>query len=156
SVFVPFVKLPKESSLSVLSGSHVESEEKYPTTQVDNPDKAVRKGTAKHQLGFLYAPKIMHPSVASAMEPISLEIGQALVFSLSTVHGSIVNQGPNTRWSSDMRVLHALAPVDLSARPDYYKLLCNSAVTEAAKQYFRANGQETRNDVELELCHAAS
>lgn len=156
SVFVPFVDLPSESSLSVLSGSHIHSEERYPTTQLENPDTAVRKGTPKHQLGFLYAPKVMDPSIEGQMEPIPLKVGQALVFSLSTVHGSRLNAGAISRWSSDMRVMDALAPVDLSARPDYYKPLSYSVVTECAKKYFYANGKETRDHVELELCHTAS
>ena len=156
SVFVPFVDLPKESSLSVLSGSHVHAEERYPTTQKENPDAAVRKGTPKHQLGFLYAPKMMDSSIEKEMEPIPLKIGQALIFSLATVHGSRLNAGPISRWSSDMRVMHALAPVDLSARPDYYKPLSYSVITECANNYFYANGKETRDNVELELCHTAS
>ncbi|MFC2049411.1 hypothetical protein ACFLR2_01905 [Chlamydiota bacterium] len=156
SVLVPFVDLPPECSLSVLSGSHVHPEDYYPTTQVENPDTAVRKGTAKHQLGFLYAPKVMHPSVEKEMEPIALKVGQALVFSLSTVHGSCLNTGAISRWSSDMRVMNALAPVDLSARPDYYKPLSYSVVTESAHKYLIANGKETRDDVELELCLTTS
>jgi len=156
SVLVPFVDLPAECSLSVLSGSHVHAEESYPTTQIVNPDTAVRKGSEKHQLGFLYAPKVMDPSIGSQMEAIPLKVGQALVFSLSTVHGSLLNTGQISRWSSDMRVMHALAPVDLSARPDYYKSLSYSVVTESAKKYYDANRKETREHVELELCHTAS
>jgi hypothetical protein len=156
SVLVPFVDLPAESSLSVLSGSHVHSEDTYPTTQMVNPDALVRKGSQKHQLGFLYAPKVMDLSIDQQMQAIPLKVGQALVFSLSTVHGSLVNKGNITRWSSDMRVMHALAPVDLSARPDYYKPLSYSVVTEAAKKYFYANEKESRAHVELELCHTAS
>jgi sporadic carbohydrate cluster 2OG-Fe(II) oxygenase len=155
SVLVPFVDLPAECSLSVLSGSHLHPESRYPTTQIENPDTAVRKGTAKHQLGFLYAPKLMDSSIEKEMEAIPLKVGQALIFSLSTVHGSCLNKGSISRWSSDMRVMHALAPVDLSARPDYYQPLSYSVVTQAAKKYFYNNGQETRNDVELELCHTA-
>jgi hypothetical protein len=153
SVFVPFVDLPAECSLSVLSGSHIHPEDQYPTSQVVNPDQAVRKGSEKHQLGFLYAPKVMDSSVDQKMEPVPLKVGQALVFSLSTVHGSQMNKGNVSRWSSDMRVMHALAPVDLSARPDYYKPISFSVVTETAKKYLYANGKETREHVELELCH---
>ncbi|MCH9626126.1 MAG: hypothetical protein S4CHLAM123_13180 [Chlamydiales bacterium] len=118
SVFIPFVDLPKESSLSVLPGSHVQPDTHYPTTQVENSDTQVRKGTAKHQLGFLYAPKMMDSSIEEQM--------------------------------------HALAPVDLSARADYYQPLSHSVVTQSANQYLKANGQETRKHVELELCHTAS
>jgi sporadic carbohydrate cluster 2OG-Fe(II) oxygenase len=156
SVFVPFVNLPPEASLSVLSGSHVHAEDFYPTQQIQNPDEAVRKGSEKHQLGFLYAPKIMDPAIHHKMEAIPLSVGQALVFSLATVHGSIVNTGNVTRWSSDMRIMHALAPVDLSARPDYYKPLSYSVVSECARQYIYANSQEARDEIELELCHTAT
>jgi hypothetical protein len=155
SVFVPFVDLPALSSLSVLSGSHIHSEDSYSTTQVENEDKAVRKGTPKHQLGFLYAPKMMDPSIETQMEAIPLKVGQGLIFSLSTVHGSTMNRGSISRWSSDMRIMHALAPVDLSSRPNYYKPLYYSVVTESAKKYFYANRKERRDDVELELCHTA-
>lgn len=154
SVLVPFVDLPAECSLSVLSGSHIHSEELYPTTKIENADTAVRKGTPKHQLGFLYAPKEMDSDVEKKMEAIPLKVGQALVFSLSTVHGSVLNRGTLTRWSSDMRVMNALAPVDLSARPTYYKPLSYSVVTESARRYFYA--QENRDNVELGLCHTAS
>ena len=156
SVLVPFVDLPVESSLSILPGSHIHSEKKYPTHQRINPDKAVRKGTAKHQLGFLYAPKVMGSEVDEQMVAVPLKVGQALVFSLSTVHGSKLNASAISRWSSDIRVMNALSPVDLRERPDYYKPMSYSVVTESAKQYMYANGKETRDDVELELCHTAS
>lgn len=157
SVMVPFVDLPAESSLSVLPGSHIHSESRYPTEQIINPDAAVRKGTAKHQLGFLYAPKMMSSEVHDQMVPISLKLGQALVFSLSTVHGSRVNKGKISRWSSDIRVMNALAPVDLKERPDYYKPLSYSVVTQEAIKYEEANGKgkKARDNVELELCHTS-
>jgi hypothetical protein len=156
SVFVPFVDLPPECSLSVLSGSHIHPETFYPTTQIDNPDVTVKKGAPKHQLGFLYAPKMLESSIDERMKPISLKVGQALIFSLSTLHGSTVNRGHISRWSSDMRIMNGLAPVDLSARPDYYQLLSQSVITEGAKKYFYANRKENRNNVELELCHTTS
>ena len=43
SVFVPFVDLSPESSLSVLSGSHIHSEERYPTIQKENPDGSEKR-----------------------------------------------------------------------------------------------------------------
>lgn len=156
SVLVPFVDVPAAAALSVLSGSHVHSEKVYPTEQIQNPDKAVTKGSSKHQLGFLYAPKLMDDSIEAAMRPIPLSIGQALIFSLSTVHGSRLNTGLYPRWSSDIRVMHAFAPVDLGARPDYYQVLSESVITHSAKAYFYANQEERRDDVELELCYTAS
>lgn len=149
SVLIPFVNLEKESSLSVMSGSHIYPESNFPTVKVDNPDTQVTKGSAKHQLGFLYAPKLMDPSIEKNMKPIPLKLGQALIFSLSTVHGSVVNSGRFTRWSIDTRVLNALAPVDLSARPDYYETLHTSPITHCAKKYFEANRIESK-----EVTHA--
>ncbi len=155
SVFIPFVELPQESSLQVLSGSHIHPADYYPTTQVVNTDPAVTKGSAKHQLGFLYAPKLMDPSIEEQMRGISLKVGQALVFTLSTVHGSIVNRGAVTRWSTDIRIMNALAPVDLSARPDYYFPFSDSPVTAVAKCFLCSKGKnhEIRDSIELELCH---
>ncbi len=139
SVLVPYVDVEADSALQVMTGSHTLPESHFPTTQVENPDAAVRKGSSKHQLGFLYAPKVMEPSVAKDMTPVPLKVGQAIAFSLSTVHGSVVNKGQFTRWSSDIRVLNAFAPVDLSARPDYYEPLSSSAVTAQAQEYFLAS-----------------
>lgn len=139
SVLIPFVNLEKESSLSVMSRSHILPESLFPTDQIQNPDTDVTKGSSKHQLGFLYAPKLMDPAIESEMTKIPLKIGQALMFSLSTVHGSVVNLGKATRWSTDIRVLNALAPVDLSARPQYYEPMCLSPITYCAKKYLEAN-----------------
>lgn len=139
SVLIPFVDLEANSSLGMLSGSHILSESFFPTVQIQNPDTQVTKGSAKHQLGFLYAPKLMDSSIEKNMKKIPLKIGQALIFSLSTVHGSVVNSGQFTRWSIDTRVLNALAPVDLTARPNYYEFLNASPVTACAKKYFEAN-----------------
>lgn len=139
SVLVPFVDLEKASSLSVLSRSHCLPESLFPTKQIQNPDTDVTKGSIKHQLGFLYAPKLMDPAIEKDIEPIPLKKGQALMFFLSTVHGSVINSGSVTRWSSDMRIANALAPIDLSARPDYYELLASSPVTACAKKYYLAN-----------------
>lgn len=135
SVLVPYVDVSAPSSLQVMSGSHTLPENHFPTTQIENPDEAVRKGSAKHQLGFLYAPKVMDPSVEKDMLAVPLKVGQAIAFSLSTVHGCVVNKGTATRWSTDIRVMNAFAPVDLSARPDYYQPLSSSAVTQQAQDY---------------------
>ena len=62
-------------------------------------------------------------------------MGQALVFSLATVHGSTHNGGTTTRWSTDIRMVNALAPVDLSGRPDYYEVLSSSVVSDRARAF---------------------
>jgi hypothetical protein len=40
---------------------------------------------------------------------------------------------------TDIRVMTSLAPVDLSARPDYYEPLCRSVVTDSAYAYLQVN-----------------
>jgi Phytanoyl-CoA dioxygenase (PhyH) len=139
SVLVPYVDVSVESALSVLSGSHLRPESDFPTTQIQSPD--VTKGSAKHQLGFLYAPKLIDPAYTVDMQPIPLALGEALIFSLATVHGSVENQSESSRWSSDIRVVNALAPVDLSMRPTYYEKLSRSAITEMAEIYNTAQAQ---------------
>ncbi|MGD2179763.1 phytanoyl-CoA dioxygenase family protein [Lusitaniella coriacea] len=133
SILIPYVDVPVESALSVLSGSHLQPESDFPTTQIQNED--VEKGSAKHQLGFLYAPKLIDPSCTVDMQPIPLKLGEALIFNLATVHGSVENNGICSRWSSDIRVVNALAPVDLSMRPTYYEKLSRSIITEIAEIY---------------------
>jgi len=85
----------------------------------------------------------MDPSIAKDMLAVPLKLGQAIAFSLSTVHGCVVNNGTVTRWSTDIRVMNAFAPVDLSARPDYYEPLSSSVLTAQAQEYFTATANET-------------
>ena len=46
-----------------------------------------------------------------------------------------------------MRVTNGLAPVDLSARPDYYEILTESPVTLCAKKYHLANQLSAKEEV---------
>ena len=148
SFFVPFVELGPGNTMSVISGSHVESEEAYPTTQ--HVSEEVTKGSDKHKLGFMYAPKEMEPSIEKRVKPVPLKIGQALVFCLPLVHGCIVNKESVTRWSSDQRLMPAFAPIDMGERQVSYKVISQSPTTECVKKYEEANGQ--RSEVELGLC----
>ena len=137
SVIVPFVDIPAECSLSVLSGSHVRPDSDFPYTQMENQE--IVRGSAKHKvLGFLYAPKYIDPAYLQGMEPIPLKLGQALIFILSLIHGSIENRGSQSRWSSDIRIVNSNVPIDLSARPDYYEPLCRSVVTDSAHAYLKS------------------
>ena len=58
-----------------------------------------------------------------------LEVGQALIFGLSLVHGGGINNGARTRFSTDIRVVNSLAPVTWSrgVHEDYFVPLCASA-----------------------------
>ncbi len=136
SVLIPYVDVPAASALAVLPGSHLRPEADFPTQQVQSTD--VTKGSAKHQLGFLYAPKLIDPNCLKTMQPIPMALGDLLIFSLATVHGSEENQGQTCRCSSDVRAMKALAPVDLSLRPTYYQPLSRSVVTVAAERYHYA------------------
>src|SRR3990167_4112474 len=79
SLFVPFVDLGPGNTMSVISGSHLHPESRYPTTRVENPDKEVVKGSKKHSLGFMYAPKVMDATVEELVQPLPLRVGQALI-----------------------------------------------------------------------------
>jgi hypothetical protein len=139
SVHVPFVDLDAAGTLGMISGSHVEPESAFAFQQ--HTSDTVSKGSVKHRLGFLYAPKVMEATIASRMEPVPVRAGEALVFSLSVVHGQEVNRSSVTRFSSDIRVVNSLAPIawERSVHKDYYMLLCSSAVTEQARRYQAAN-----------------
>ena len=136
SVWIPYVDLPAESSLSVLSGSHTRPESDFPVTQTQSEE--VSKGSNLHKIGFPYAPKVMDSGPLANIQAVPVKRGEMLIFSLATVHGSTFNGGPIARWSTDIRVVNALAPVDLSARADYYETLSSSVVSDRARAYLRA------------------
>jgi ectoine hydroxylase-related dioxygenase (phytanoyl-CoA dioxygenase family) len=104
-----------------------------------SPD--VTKGSVKHQLGFLYAPKELDDAARRQITPVALRPGQALVFSLSLVHGQEVNRSQVTRIQSDARVVSSFAPIQWTrnVHADYYRPLCSSAVAQQARRYLSAN-----------------
>ena len=140
SVSVPFTETGPEGALGVLSGSHLLSEAALPATQVQSKD--VEKGSVKHKLGFLYAPKQMSSEVRNQVTPVPLRVGQALVFSLSLIHGQETNRSNVTRFQSDIRVVNSLAPIqwERNVHKDYYRRLSSSAVSIQARRYLAANG----------------
>lgn len=137
SVILPFVECDSDMTLKVMPGSHVFPESRFSVASQISSD--VVKGSEKHKLGFLYAPKVMDPEIEKDMVSIPLQLGQVLCFSLAIVHGCVINNGSKTRWTSDVRLLNALAPVDLRERPDYYEVCSSSPITCSADSYFRAN-----------------
>ena len=137
SLVIPFVPLDAGNALKVQGGSHLVPEREIPLVQTQSED--VTKGSKKHSMGFLYAPKMIDPSYRLSMRPVPLSLGQVLAFSLATLHGTEGNDSNNTRWSVDMRIVNRYAPVDLSARPTYYQPLCQSAVTKLADAYEAVN-----------------
>lgn len=148
SFLVPFVEMGPGNTMSVISGSHVESEEAYPTKQ--HISEEVTKGSPKHQLGFMYAPKAMESTIAERVKPVPLKFGQALVFCLPIVHGCVVNEESVTRWSSDQRLMPTFAPIEMGERQVEYTVISESPTTTCVRKYEEANGQ--RSEVELGLC----
>jgi hypothetical protein len=138
SIMVPFTDLDADAALRVVSGSHVAPSDAFPATR--RPDLGVAQGSREHRLGFPYAPQVLEPSVRDHAEPVPLRVGQALLFSLSLVHGQETNHATTTRVSTDIRVVNSLAPVNWSrgVRGNYYSPLCSSAVTEQANRYLTA------------------
>ncbi|MEO8605345.1 MAG: glycosyltransferase [bacterium] len=144
AVLIPFTDLPAEGALRVLSGSHVASDAAYPWTPGDSG--GVTPGSPRHELGFPYAPKLLDPALVARAEPVPLRVGQAMLFSLSLVHGAGTNAGQSTRFSTDIRVVNSLAPIEWShsVHPDYYVPLCTSPVTAQAQQYLAARPSRPR------------
>lgn len=139
SVSVPFTDTGSAGALGVWSGSHVMSEEVLPVTHVDSG--GVEKGSVKHKLGFLYAPKELPEEVRRKVTPVPVRVGEALVFSLSLVHGQELNASQVTRFQSDIRVVSSLAPIqwERTVHQDYYRPLSSSPVTVQARLYYEAN-----------------
>lgn len=139
SVVVPFTDMGSAAALRVISGSHVEPDESYPYTQTRNPE--VEIGSSRHQLGYAYAPRLLSPELDERAEAICVRPGQALLFSLALVHGGGTNSGTATRFSTDIRLVNSLAPVNFSrgVRTDYFVPLCSSALTATARRYLESN-----------------
>lgn len=135
SVFIPFTDVSVESGLRVVTASHAEPDSAYPWTA--GASTGVTPGSPKHQLGFPYAPKRLDPALVARSDVVPLRVGQALLFSLSLVHGSGTNTSPTTRFSSDIRLVNSLAPIEWShsVHADYYVPLCSSPVTLQARRY---------------------
>ncbi len=139
SVHVPLTDPGIEGSLALIPGSHLESDRAYPWTRRESAE--VAQGSSRHQLGFVYAPKDMGSAIAERMKPIHTQVGQALMFGLAIVHGQEVNRGPVTRFSTDIRIVNSMAPInwERSVRQDYYMPWCSSAVTEQARHFLAAD-----------------
>lgn len=139
SVLVPFTDVEAAGAMRVLSGSHLEPDSAYPYRQETSEDVRIR--SPKHRLGFAYAPRLLDPALMEEAEPVPLKVGQALLFGLSLVHGGGVNQSSRTRFSTDIRVANALAPVSRSrgVNPEYFIPLSASPITRTAETYLARN-----------------
>ena len=139
SAVVPFADMTEEDAIRAIPGSHVEPDAAYPYRQL--PADQTLIGSPRHRLGYPYAPRLLDPSLAARAEPVSVRLGQAMIFGLSLVHGGGVNRGTGTRFSTDIRVVNTLAPVQHSRGVDaqYFVPLCSSPVGRSAARYQAAN-----------------
>lgn len=139
SIHIPFTDHGVAGSLGYIPGSHTLSDRELPYTQANSSD--VEKGSVKHKLGFLYAPKPMDENVKRQVAPIHTKVGEALMFCLGLVHGQEVNRSDVTRFSTDIRVVNSLAPIQWgrNVHGDYYMPLTTSAVTAQAQEFLRNN-----------------
>ena len=138
AVHSPLVSLNEKSCLKFSPCSHVDPESKYDIEEASNVN--VSKGSKKHEMGHPYAPK--NPKIEEkVMVPLPLNLGQAVIFPPSTLHGQVVNLGQNTRFSFDFRIVSPYAPINI--RKDFssrgYAELSKSAVTKVADKYHEAN-----------------
>ena len=140
SCFTPFVNLDNENSLKVLTGSHILPDTLFPCSQVKS--EMVERGSRKHQLGFAYAPTQFEGAIEEQTVPVPVEKGQMLIFGLSLIHGSLKNCSDFTRFSTDIRIVNSLAPVDWSrnVRSEYYIPLETSALTSVAQKFTDQSG----------------
>lgn len=116
SVWFPFVDLPAEGSLEVVSGSHRRDDLEVVARRADGA-MGVEKGSTRHKLGFPYAPKVLPPQAIANLRGVPIQVGQALLVNLALVHGTTCNRSVRTRWSADIRVAPASV---LASRPGYY------------------------------------
>jgi hypothetical protein len=138
SVLIPFVDLDEGAALRLEPGSNAKAERDIPFVPIPPADPSVTRGSTKHKLGFLYAPKALDPSYPLKAVPVPMRVGQALAFCLSTLHGSDLNRSTSTRWSCDARAMNAFAPVK-RPKEGVFTPVFRSALTRSAERYLRAN-----------------
>lgn len=139
TIHVPFVECDEDKALRMVPGSHVLAEDAFDVGTGAPSDWS--RGSPKHQMGFPYAPKELVDLDEDALVPIVLRLGEAVIFSPAIVHGQRVNNGSSTRFSIDLRVVSADAPLDADRlKPARgYADLTRSPVSEAAEQYHAQN-----------------
>ena len=132
SVWIPLTDTDAGNALLVAPGSHV-----WPEEDLEERAKQADKGSAKHSLGFMYAPKGLGRTVD--LIPLKVKVGQMIVFSLSLLHGQEINRSTRTRVSMDVRVANSLAPIKWErSKENYYQPLSVSPLREQALKYYEA------------------
>lgn len=139
SIHVPLTNLGKNSCLRFWKGSHLRPDGEFKLTEKDTD--SVKKGSKKHEMGFVYASKSFEED--DNLVPLPLKIGEAAIFPPSTIHGQQINKGKTTRVSFDFRIVSKFAPIefrtDMSSRG--YSALSASAVSEVAQEFLKRKSQ---------------
>lgn len=122
-LWVPLTDAVDGGELRILPGSHLNSDEFYPWVQEKSPD--VERGSLKHWLGYMYAPKRMSAEVEDQCVPVPCKVGEAILFNCACVHGAKVNTSSNTRFSIDMRLVDASKPTQAHGiHGENYEAVC--------------------------------
>jgi hypothetical protein len=104
AVHVPLRDLDERACLKFSPGSHKRALATEPA-----PAQCER-GDARHDAGFLYAPKRTTDAAAlAALQPVPLKFGEAVVFSSAILHGQEANMSDYPRASVDLRVANGYA-----------------------------------------------
>lgn len=103
-LWVPLTNAINGAELTILPGSHLKPEEAFPWKQ-ERGD--CERGSDRHWLGHMYAPKRMAREVEDQCVPVPCMVGQAIIFNTNCVHGIRENRAPWTRWSIDIRLVEA-------------------------------------------------
>ena len=136
---IPFSNVKKFGSLSFISSSH-----NWPDSQLKalhTKSDRILKNSTLHKLGFPYSPQKISDDILKNAKPIHIKFGEAIMFSLSLIHGQEKNMSFSTRFQSDIRLVNSLAVFEKnrSSESEYYEELINTAITINAKKFIKIN-----------------
>jgi sporadic carbohydrate cluster 2OG-Fe(II) oxygenase len=139
TVHVPLTNLCDKACMQFARTSHLMPDSKIKRVTQPQENSSVIKGSEKHQIGYPYDPKVIADFDGLTPEPIN--IGEALVFPPSTVHGQTINSGQKTRFSFDFRIVSSFVAIDKfsNKKSRGYVPATVSAVTEVALKFAEIN-----------------
>ena len=138
AVHVPFVDLDKDSSLQIISGSHLHNENKYQS--IESKNLKVEKGSLEHTLGKPYAPKNLTIPNKVKNDFLDAKVGQVAIFSPAIFHGQEINNSNYTRVTTDLRIVDSNKTnlnIKLGKVHTGYVDVFSSPVERIAKEYFK-------------------
>lgn len=104
NVWVPVLNCTPENSVRYIPGSAAIPDDELGIHR--EMAGAVKKGSAGHRIGLLYAPKVIDRGVDFAKAvTMDVPLGSAVVFDSELIHGAAVNNTNKIRFSCDFRVI---------------------------------------------------